>query len=217
MEQHALKAKVRGSVGSASARGLRRDGKVPAVLYRHGEGSVSLALAGEAVHEMAKSGQHLVTLDVDGKPERAIIKEIQWDTWGREILHVDFGRVALDELVNVTVEVVAHGTPKAMMSGAVLEQPLHSMEVACKADHIPDEIIVEVGGLEPGQMIHVKDFQLPQGVTSDAAPESIVFILQEPRAGLEEAEAAPEEKAAAEPEVIGRGAKEAEGEEAAQS
>jgi len=207
MEDMVYSAERRQQTGSQSARRLRRQGKVPAVLYGHGEEVLALALSHESVEHIVTSGHHLVNLDIDGKRERAIIREVQWDSWGREILHIDFGRVALDERVTVEVEIVPHGTPKAVLAGAVLEQPLHSVEVSCQADRIPDEIRVEVGAMEVGQMIHVRDLDFPEGVVPRGDPDQIVFILQEPRG--EEVEAAPEEAAPApsEPEVIGRPAR----------
>lgn len=220
MEQQVLKARRRGQAGSAAARRLRREGQVPGVVYGHGEEVISITLVADDVHRMVSSGHHLVTLDVEGKKEPAIIKEVQWDTWSREVLHVDFGRVALDESVTVTVEITSHGTPKAVASGAALEQPLHEIEVVCTADRIPDAILVELAAMEVGQAIRVADLDLPEGVEVRIAPETIVFALQEPReepAAAEEEVGVVAEGAAAEPEVIGKGGKEPDEETGAES
>jgi len=210
MAEALYRAERRLEMGTLPARRLRRQGKVPAVLYGHGEEVLPLALSHDSAEEMVGSGHHLVTLEIEGKRERAIIKEVQWDTWGREILHLDFSRVAMEDIVTVLVEIVPHGTPKALLAGAVLEQPLRALEVSCKADRIPDSIRVEVGHLEVGQMIHVRDLSLPEGVTPRARPDQIVFVMKETRG--EVPVAPPEEGAAApsEPEVIGRQAKAAE-------
>ena len=212
MKIQELQAEMREAHGSRLARRLRFEGKVPCVLYGHGETVVNLALATGAVAEMLESGQQLVTLNLGGRPERAIVKEIQYDTWGREILHVDFNRVALDEIVNVAIEVIAHGTPKAILAGAVLEQPLRRIQVACTADAIPESIRVEVAELGVNEKIHVRELKLPPGVKVLDEPEAIVFVVKETRE--EVVVAAPvAEAGAAEPEIIGRVAKE-EGEEA---
>ena len=211
MEDQVLKATLRETSGSANACRERMAGEVPAVLYGHGEPVVSLCLSADEVHHMVNSGHHLVTLEVAGKREPAIIKELQWDTWSRNILHVDFGRVALDERVTVEVEIVPHGTPKALASGAVLTQPLYSIEVVCAADHIPDELRVEIGDLETGQSIHVRDLELPPGVAVTAEPAAVIISLHEPRGVPVVAEAEAEALAAeGEPEVIGKGGKEPE-------
>jgi large subunit ribosomal protein L25 len=203
-----LKVEARTSDGSAAARRLRFSGKVPAILYGHKEAVVSLAVNTEALEHVLSTGHHVVTLNMGDRQERALLKEVQYDTWGREILHVDFSRVALDELVIVEVAIVPHGTPKAVLAGAVLEQPLHALELECKADDIPDDIRIEVSALELDQKIHVKDIALPEGVRAKNEPEAIVFIVKPPRAPEVAPEAAAE--AAAEPELIGRAAKEAE-------
>lgn len=211
-----LPALRRQEKGSAAARKLRRSGRVPGVLYGHGQDVVMLAMPAEAVHRVLESGRHVVTLDLAGTPERALIKDVQFDPWGNDVLHVDFSRVAMDETVTIAVEIVPHGQPKVVLSGGVFEQPLHSLEVECKADHIPDEIRVEVGHLQIGEMIHVRDLELPEGVTASAEEDTIVFIVHEARGEAPAAEVPPEtEAASAEPEVIGRPGK-PEGEKAAE-
>ena len=92
-------------------------------------------------------------------------------------------------------------------AGAVLEQPLHAVEIECRADAIPDEIQIETGELDVGDMIHVRDIPLPPDVTARTDPNAIVFVLHEPRVAEEEAPA-PEAAETEEPEVIKRGAEE---------
>jgi len=216
MEIQTVKAERRAVTGSAAVRRLRREAKVPAVLYGHGEEVVPLAISADAVSAMLDAGHRLVGLELDGKEERALVKDVQFDTWGASVLHVDFARVALDETVEVSVELKLHGQPKEVLGGAVLEQPLRTLDVECKADHIPDEIVVEVGHLAVGQMIHVKDLVLPDGVKALNEPEAIVVVLHEARS-LEEVVApaaeAAEGAAAAEPELIRRAKPEGEEEE----
>lgn len=209
MKIEVLKAQTRESRGSRVARRLRGEGQVPGVLYGHGQEVVKLALGGEEVLHVLTSGHQLVAIEFDGKTERALVKAAQFDTWGKELLHVDFTRVALDELVHVTVEIIAHGSPKGALVGGVLEQPLRRLEIACRADDIPDNIRVEVAHLDLNDRISVKDLQLPAGVKPTADPDAIVFLVQETREEVI-APAAPTEAGAAEPEVIGKAEKEAE-------
>jgi large subunit ribosomal protein L25 len=217
MKIEELKADARTTQGSASSRQLRRAGKVPGILYGHGQAVEMLSLPGDALRRAIETGHRLVTLRLGDRQERALVREVQFDTWGQEILHVDFGRVALDEIVSVEVEIVSHGTPKGALAGGVLEQPLRRVSVACKADAIPDQIRVEVEGMDLNDKIQVKDLRVPEGVKITEDPEAIVFIVKETREE-EAAVAAPAAEAgAAEPEVIGRAAKEAEAEEEEQS
>jgi len=208
-----LKAEPRTGSGSAAARRLRLSGKVPAILYGHDEAVVGLSLDVAELARVLETGRHVVNLNIAGRQERALLKEVQHDTWGREILHVDFNRVGLDEKVTVEVSIVAHGTPKAIAGGAVLEQPLHTVEVECLADDIPDEIRVEVAEMDLEDKVHVRELPLPAGVKVLNDPEAIVFVVKAAR--VEEVTApVAAEAAATEPEVIGRAAKEeAEGEE----
>lgn len=209
MDIQTLKAERRSESGSANARRLRRDGKTPAILYGHGEAVVPLALPADDVAAMLDAGHHVVSIEVDGKPERALVKDIQFDTWQAHALHVDFTRVGLDETVTVMVELKTHGEPKAALSGGVIERPLHQLEVECAADSIPDEIIVEIGDLEMNASLHVRDLLLPEGVKALADADAMVVVIHEPRAGVEEdEEEVPAEAAGSEePEVIGRVAK----------
>ena len=213
MKIEELKADPRTTKGSASSRQLRRQGKVPGILYGHGQEVVMLSLPGDALRHTLETGRRLVTLRLGDRQERALVKEVQFDTWGQEILHVDFGRVALDETVTVEVEVVSHGTPKAALSGGVLEQPLRRVRVECKADAIPDHIRVEVERMDLNDKIQVKDLPVPPGVKITEDPDAIVFIVKETREEEVVVAAPAAEAASAEPEVIGRAAKEAEAEE----
>jgi len=213
MKIEELKADPRTAKGSASSRQLRRQGKVPAILYGHGQEVVMLSLAGDALRHALESGRRLVTLRLGDRQERALVKEVQFDTWGQEILHVDFGRVALDETVTVEVEVVSHGAPKGALEGGVLEQPLHRVRLVCKADAIPDQIRVEVEHMDLNDKIQVKDLPVPPDVKITEDPDAIVFIVKETREEEVVAAAPAAEAVSAEPEVIGRVAKEAEAEE----
>jgi len=210
MEVLTLKAESREARGTAVSRRLRREGKVPCVLYGHNEAVLGLSVVADDINALLATGHHVVTLDVGGKSERAMIKSVQVNTWATETLHVDFIRVALHETVQVSVEVVGHGTPKAVIAGGVLEQPLHALDIECDAAAIPDEIRVEIGHLEAGEMIHVREIPPIEGVTFVTNPGAIVFVVHERRGvEAEEEEAAGEGEAQgqAEPEVIGRGAK----------
>ena len=213
MKIEELKAEPRTTRGSAHSRQLRQTGKVPGILYGHGQEVVMLSLPGDELRHAIEVGHRLVTIKLGDREERALVKEVQFDTWGQEILHVDFGRVALDETVTIEVEVVSHGTPKGALSGGVLEQPLRRVQLECKADAIPDQIRVEVERLDLNDKIQVRDLPIPPGAKITEDPDAIVFIVKETHEEEVVAAAPAAEAVAAEPEVIGRAAKEAEAEE----
>jgi large subunit ribosomal protein L25 len=206
-----LVTQPREATGSQAARRLRRKGLVPAVVYGHGEGTVSIALPAEEVLDAVRHGAHVLDLKTGNDVQTTLIKEIQWDHLGKEILHIDFARIAADERIQVTVPLELRGIAPGVTAHGILDQPLHGLEVECLATAIPASIRVNINELQIGQAIHVRDVQLPLGVTALADPDAIVIHVLAP-AAEPEAAAAPAE-GAAEPEVIGRKLEEGEEEE----
>lgn len=198
-----LVAEPRQTRGSQKARQLRRRGQVPAVVYGHQEAAVSVSLPAEGLLSAIRHKAHVVNLKTGAGVEKALIKDIQWDHLGKEVLHVDFARIAEDERVAVTVPVELRGIAPGISHNGILEQPLHILRVECLAISIPDSIRVNVSTLDVGQAIHVKDVTLPPGVQVLDDPDAIVVHVV---AKMAEPEAAPAAPAAeqAEPEVIGR-------------
>jgi large subunit ribosomal protein L25 len=206
-EEITLVAKAREGHGSQLARKLRRAGHVPAVVYGHKEAVVSLTVEKDDLWRVIRHNVRVVNLQLDGKTESCLIKEIQWDSLGKDVLHVDFNRVSKDERIKVHVPVMLRGTAPGIAAGGVLNQPLHALEIECLAIAVPENIKVSVAELQIEQAIHIKDLHLPEGVTVHGDPDAIVVQVAKPAA-----EAAPAEGAEgpAEPEVIGRKAAEAE-------
>jgi large subunit ribosomal protein L25 len=188
--------------GSQKARQLRRQGRIPAVVYGHKEATLSVSLSGEELTKAVRHGARVVDLQTDGKLQKALIKEIQWDHIGHEILHVDFERVGADERITVTVPVQLRGIAPGATGGGVLDQPLHTLLVECPAISVPDSIRVPIGELQLGAAIHVRDLTLPEGVKVMTDPDAIVVHITTP---IAEPEAAPAPAAeGTEPEIIGR-------------
>jgi large subunit ribosomal protein L25 len=180
-------------------------------VYGHKEATVSVALPGDELAKAIRHGVRVLDLQADGKTEKALIRDVQWDHLGKELLHVDFARVAADERVVVTVPVEVRGVAPGIAAGGVLEQPMHTLSVECLAVRVPDSIRVSVVELQLGGTIHVKDLVLPPDVKAMADPEALVVQVVQKQ--LEEAPAAaPAAPEQAEPEVIGRKAAEEEGE-----
>src|SRR5207244_1555534 len=129
------------------------------------------------------------------------IRDVQWDHLGKELLHVDFARVALDERIVVTVPLEIRGTAPGVTAGGVLDQPIHTLSIECLAISIPNSIRVNVGELQLGAAIHVRDLVLPPDVKAMSDPDAIVVHVTLPAAEPEPV-AAPEAAEKAEPEVI---------------
>jgi large subunit ribosomal protein L25 len=159
-----------------------------------------------------RHGARVVDLQTDGTAETALIREVQWDHLGKEVLHVDFARVSKDERIHVSVRLELRGTAPGVTAGGVLDQPLHAIEVECLAVSIPESIRVPIGELQMDGVIHVRDLHLPEGVTALTDPDAVVVHVAPKQVEPEPAAAAPA-AGAAEPEVIGRKPGEEEGEE----
>lgn len=202
-ETVSLTAQPRSGRGSQKARQLRRKGLVPAVLYGHKEATLSLALPLDEVIKAVRHGARVVDLKADGKEEKAFIRELQWDHLGKQLLHVDFTRVSMDERIVVSVPLEIRGIAPGIAAGGVLDQPMHTLSIECLAISIPESIRVNVGELQLGSVIHVKDVVLPEGVKAMGDPDAIVVHVTTPAAEAEPT-AATEAGGAAEPEVIGR-------------
>lgn len=188
--------------GSQRAKRLRQARQIPAVLYGHKEETVAVALSGDELHKAVRHGARVVDLKFDGKLEKALIKDIQWDHLGHDILHVDFERVSADERITVTVPIQLRGTAAGAAEGGRLDQPLHTLSVECPAISVPDSIRVNISELKIGGAIYVRDLHLPEGVKAMTDPDAIVVHMTAPIAEPE-APAAPAAESA-EPEVIGR-------------
>lgn len=203
-----LNVQARTGHGTREARRLRRQGMVPAVVYGHGEKTISLSVPGEDLSRAIHKGARVVDLSRDGSVEKALIRDLQWDPLGHDIFHVDFSRVSADERVVLDVKIELRGTAPGVTAGGVLVQPLHNLEVECPVIAVPDSIRVNIGELQLEQAIHVKDLKLPEGVIAKTDPDAIVVQVAQKVEEAEEA-AVPGAAESAEPEVIGR-AKEAE-------
>ena len=197
--------------GSRAARKLRQQGRVPAVIYGHKEEAVSVTVAADDLEKVVRSGAHLVELDSGGARQKALIRDLQFDHLGKDTLHVDFFRVSDQDRVEVHVKLEIRGTAPGALSGGVLEQPMHTLSIECPAISVPNSIRVNVDKLQVGQAIHVKELTLPEGVK--ALADGDLVVVQVSQRGEEPAPPAAAPAETAEPQVIGRQAKEKEGEE----
>lgn len=205
-----LEVVPRTSGGSRASRRLRRSGMVPAILYGHGEQCVELAARREAVEAVVRHGSRFVELTGAVK-EGAIIRDLQWDAMGTLPLHVDLLRASKSDRIKVRVPVDLKGECPGQRAGGTVNLIMHEIDLECTAAAIPERIHAQIGHLELGHSLKVRDLELPKGVRAVADAEETVVTCT--LAGRKAEEAAP--AAAGEPEVIGRKAAE-EGEAAAE-
>ena len=216
MQTITLEAKGRDTLGTANSKRMRRSGLIPAVLYGKKIANVNLAVGKDDFASVLRHHGRILDLKLpDGKVEKAILKEVQWDTYGDYVLHIDLGRVALDDKIHLKVELKFVGDPKGVAAGGHLETHMHEAMIECLAGAIPDMIKIDVSPLELDQVLRVKDIAVPAGVKILEQPEAPVasvkmaIVEDMPAPGGVTAETA----GATEPEVITKGKKDEEGAE----
>jgi large subunit ribosomal protein L25 len=207
-----LEAQARQGNGTRLARKLRKQGLVPGVVYGHKEATVSVSLKSEDLYRVIRHGARVVDLQQGGKVEKALIRDLQWDPLGHDILHVDFARVSAEERITLQVRVELRGTAPGVTAGGVLGQPIHELTVECPVISVPDSIRVNLGELQLNAAIHVKDLVLPPNVVVKNDPDAIIVQCSPKQVEVEAPAAAAAAPVAekAEPEVIGRKVEETE-------
>jgi large subunit ribosomal protein L25 len=189
-----IKAETRTEFGKGAARRIRREDKVPAVVYGHGNEPVHLTLPGHDTMMALKHGgaNALLELDIDGKTQLALTKQVQIDPIKRHLEHIDFVAVVKGEKVTVEVPVQLVGDA-ARETLVVTESP--TVQLEAEATHIPESIEVDIEGAEAGTQIHASDLKLPSGSTLLLDPETLIINVTQQQsqesleAELEEAEA----------------------------
>ena len=213
-----LSAQLRDGSGKGLARKLRRDGKIPAVLYRVGEDGLSLSISSTEFSHLVAKGQaqaSIVKLQVqDGKENMekdVLIREIQTHPFKKDVYHIDLQEIAMDQEISVKVAVEIVGESAGVEMGGILEFKRRELEVSCLPGKIPDSIIIDITELDIGDSVHVESIVPPAGVR---IPHDVNFtILTVVGAAAEEKEEVDEleegiEGEALEPEVIGKGKEE---------
>lgn len=219
MKKVSVLAELRDKVGKGPARSLRREGKIPGVLYSEGK-SLLLTLDPKELRKIIShsGGENaLLNLNIQGngdKKERtAIFRDFQYNPVSGALLHVDFFEVAMDLVIHVKVPVEILGVPTGVKSeGGVLHAHLRELEVACLPLKIPEKISVDVSGMGLGEFLTVKDLNLEEGIQvlgdTDLKIASVDAPMSEEK--LEALLSAPAEAEVKEPDVVGKEKKEEE-------
>ena len=217
MEKILVKADKRPEIGKGSARSLRRQGVLPAVVYGINE-STSIKIESKQMTKLITSGvgEHsLITIELNEGGKKAsehpvLIKDYQMDPVSDELLHVDFIEISLEKNVNVTIPLLIVKEPVGVKMGGILERRLREIEIECIPTQIPANIEIDAGHIEIGQSLHVSDLITPEGAKIITVPAEVVLSVSAPRIE-EEAPAEAVEEEGAEPELVkGKGKEEGE-------
>jgi large subunit ribosomal protein L25 len=201
-------------VGSTACRRLRRAGRVPGIVYGHQIDPLAIEMTWESLAPVLKAGTRVVDLDVDGSVEKAMFRDIQWDTFGSTVNHIDFLRIDPNDRVEVEVPIVLKGTAPGILAGGILDFHLHSVTIECLAIQIPDNIPVKIGELQIDQAIHVRELELPPNTVVKNDPETVVVQVKKMVEVEEPTGEAAAEPGPTEPEIVGRKVKETDEDEA---
>lgn len=217
MEEIVLKASQRTVIGK-QVKAIRREGKLPAVIYGHHINPVSIVMdlreTSKSLMGLAPSA--LVTVDVDGTLHKALVREKQRNKLTGTLLHIDFLAVSMTEKLRSQVYIEITGVAPAIKDfDGVLVSGTDEVEVECLPQDLPERIMADISGLAKiGDGIYVRDLVVPEGVKILDEPETMVALITAQAAVEEEVvPVAVEEGAVEEPEVIEHGKKEEEGEE----
>lgn len=199
-----LKAQVRQESGSKVAARLRQQGQLPAVVYGHKQDPVSLTLATREFLEALHHGHRLFNVDLGGRKETLLVKDVQYDHLGKDMIHADFMRVNLSERVTVQVGVELRGTAKGAQEGGIVDDVLNHIEIECKVSDIPEVLVVNIKDLGLGESIHASQIELPEGAALITDPDAVIAVCHEAKAAMaaEELEGEAGVEGSGEPEVI---------------
>jgi large subunit ribosomal protein L25 len=159
-----LQAELRDRIGSKATAAVRKQGRIPGVVYGHKQDPVAISVNAHDFVEGVRHGHRLMDITVGGATETTLIKDLQYDHLGRNIVHVDLMRVDVTEMIEVTVPVELKGVAKGSQEGGVVEANTSRLEVECLAIHIPNSIVVSIKDLGVGESIKAGDIKLPEGV-----------------------------------------------------
>jgi large subunit ribosomal protein L25 len=209
--QPKIHAEVRERTGTRYAARNRAKGMLPGVIYGHKQDPIHVSVNAKELIELLHHNAHVIEVEVAGKSEPCLVKDVQWDHLSKHIIHVDLARVDLNEEVEIELELKLVGEAVGLkVVGALLEQAASTIEVKCRANAIPEFLTHDVSALEVGDSVLVSDLKLPAGVTAVSDADTLVAHISVTKEESEEEAAA---EGAAEPEVIGKAEAEEEADE----
>lgn len=220
MSEVVLQAEIRKETGKAAKR-IRFAGKVPGIFYAHGENPVNITATPLGLKPLIYTTEtHLVNLKLDnGDAKPCILRDVQFDPITDRPIHFDLQGIKENEELTVQVPVIIKGAPKGVKDGGTLQHVIHKLRVSCLPKFIPEHVELDVTELGMNDSIHVGDLKIENVTMLDNSASTIVAVVP-PTVVKEEVpadQAAAVPAAAAEPEVITKGKKPAEGEEAAKT
>ena len=196
-----LKAEPRTQTGSKHAVQIRKQGKIPAIVYGHREEPVAIALDEHDFGVQLHHGHRLLDVAIGGKKQKLLVKDLQYDHLGKRIVHADLVRVDLTETVRVTIPIELKGTAAGTHEGGIIEEHTDHLEVECRVTDIPENVVVSIKDVGIGDTLHASQVALPDGVKLVSDPDLVIVTCHLVAAAKTTEEV--EEEIPSAPEVIG--------------
>lgn len=195
MTQPVLAAYIRKTTGKGAARKLRKNNQVPAVFYGPGTETVMLALDYPELEKLLKqaSGENII-LDLQVKSDKgteskkAMLKDLQVDPVKDNYVHADFYEISMDKEITVAVPIQLLNIPIGITSGGILQHIRRELTITCLPDKLVDAFEIDVSGLDIGGSVHIRDIEIPEGITSEEEDHLTVAIVAAPTIEVEEKE-----------------------------
>lgn len=181
MEDYRLVAERRTSTGKKQTKLLRAEGRIPANLYGFKKDGVTLSVAADDINKVIAGGSKVVDVEVDGTVDKAVIQELQWDTFSTYVQHVDLLRVNPEGEATVEVPLTFTGEPPALKTGGQLRYGLKKVTITCADFRVPRQIEVRIGSMQIGDTIAVSDLPVPEGMKAETAADTMVVELFDTR------------------------------------
>lgn len=171
-----LKAEIREHIGTNAVQKVRKEGRIPAIVYGHKQTPVAISLDAHNFVEVLHHGQRLLDVQIDKKKEKIIVKDLQYDYLSKNIIHADLMRVDITEAikVNVPIELKSAAAAKGTHEGGIIEEHADQLEIECRPTDIPETIVVSVKEVGVGDSLHASDITLPEGVKLISPPETLL-------------------------------------------
>jgi len=190
----------RSLLGKNACKKLRANGRIPGTVYGQKKEVLSIDLSLEDMLSIIKKREKILQIQLNKQLEDVMVKEIDYDTFGEKVFHIDFCRIDMKAKINVTVPLSFIGIPKGVKAGGIWQKSIQKVQIFCLPVEIPESIAVNVEGLEVGHHIRVKDLVVSPNVEIKNDPETIVTFIS----AMKEEQPAPgaTEEEKAEPQVI---------------
>ncbi|MBT3662130.1 MAG: 50S ribosomal protein L25 [Candidatus Marinimicrobia bacterium] len=199
-----LPTEERSDIGTGSAREIRRNGKIPANYYYHGESNQNLIIDKKIFLHAVKSGQRVFECEINGETVFTMIKDAQYHPVTEDVIHIDLMRVRRDQKMIVSIPIILEGESVGASEGGIVTQATNTVEIECLPTDVPENLIADISALELNSAMTAVDLVLPTDVSLVSPEETTIVTCNPPKA---EVEPEPEE-------VEGEEGEEVEGEEA---